>query len=212
MEKNVLNASLRTVTGKQVKALRRQGLIPAVLYGHNLTPTPITLNAREATRLLSSLTKSSLVTINLGNEVHSALVREKQRNFIKGDLLHVDFQVVSLTEKIRTSVSLELVGTSPAVKDYNGVVVTNLTELEVECFPQDLPEHVRVDISKLVKIGDSILVRDVDLSDKVEVLADPDEVIVVVTLSGTEEITPAEGEAVSEPEVIEKGKKEEEVD
>ncbi|MCL4560443.1 MAG: 50S ribosomal protein L25 [Chloroflexi bacterium] len=209
MEKVVLDATRRTVTGKQVGALRRQGLLPAVLYGHHFDPTPISLDERVASRLLSTMTASSLVTIKLDGKEHAALVREKQRNFIRGNLLHVDFQVVSLTEKIRTKVGIELQGTSPAVKDYNGYVSIGVDELEVECLPQDLPERIVVDISTLANIGDGIYVRDIQLSDKVQILGNPEEVVAVVTFTGEEEEV-EEAVTAEEPEIIERGKKEEE--
>jgi large subunit ribosomal protein L25 len=175
--------------------------------------TPITLDLREATRLLGKLTASSLVTIELDGEEKSALVREKQRDFIRGTLLHVDFQAVSLTEKIRAKVGIVLTGVSPAVKDLNGVVVAGLDEVEVESFPQYLPERIVIDIAALEKIGDGIYVRDIPISENVEILDDPAEMIVVVTLPAEEEEVEAPEEVVAEaeePEVIEKGKKEEE--
>ncbi|NPV76913.1 MAG: 50S ribosomal protein L25 [Anaerolineae bacterium] len=212
MEKAVINATRRTVTGKKVGSLRREGKLPAVIYGHHVDATPITLDKRQTTRVLQQLTASSLVTINLEGKEHAALVREKQRDYILGDLLHVDFQIVSLTEKIRATVSVELTGTAPAVKEYNGIVLTGLEELEVESLPQDLPERFIVDISKLAKIGDSIHVRDIQAGDKVEILTDPDEMIVIITGGAKEEeITEEEGGA-EEPEVIERGKKEEEIE
>jgi large subunit ribosomal protein L25 len=208
MEKIVLHATHRSVTGKKVGVLRREGKLPGVLYGHHIDPTPITLDLREATKVLSSLTASSLVTVDVEGKEFAALVREKQRNYIKNILLHVDFQAVSLTEKIRTAVSIEMVGVSPAVKDYNGIIVQSLSELEVESLPQDLPERIVVDISSLKDIGSSILVKDIVLSDKVQVLTDGDEVVVVITASKEE--AEVEEAAAAEPEVIEKGKKEEE--
>ncbi len=117
--------------------------------------------------------------------------------------------MVSLTEKIRTTVSLHFEGVSPAVKDYNGVVVTSLDEVEVEALPQDLPERIVVDLSKLARIGDTIHVRDLEVGKGVKVLNDPDEVVVVVSTTTEEVEAPAEGE-MAEPEVIERGKKEEE--
>lgn len=209
MEKFVINASRRTVIGKQVKALRRAGKLPGVIYGHHIEPTPITMDLREATRILAELTASSIVTINLDGTENAALVREKQRDFIKGTLRHVDFQAVSLTEKIRAQVGVVLTGLSSAVKDYNGVVVTGLDEIEVEALPQDLPERIVVDISSLKKIGDTIYVRDLKFTAGIEVLDDPDEMVVRVTAAADEEAAPVEG-AAEEPEVIEKGKKEEE--
>ena len=153
MEKAVLNATHRTVIGKHVGALRREGKLPAIIYGTHMEPTPITLDLREATKFFAPLTESSIVTISLDGEEHATLVREKQRDVIKRTLLHVDFQAVSLTEKLRTEVIIELTGTAPAVKDFNGVVVTGLDELEVECLPSDLPERIVVDISKSTESG-----------------------------------------------------------
>ncbi len=209
MEKVVLKATKRDVIGKKVGALRRQGKLPAVLYGHRIETTAIMLDAHEGSQTLSHLTLSSLVTINLDGREYLALVREKQRDFIKNRLVHLDFQVVSLTEKMRAKVGIELAGTAPAVKDFNAVIHTGLTEMEVECLPEDLPERIVVDISGLAELGDGVRVRDVVLSDKVEILGDLEEIIAVATAPKKEEIieeAPVEEEAA--PEVIERGKKE----
>jgi large subunit ribosomal protein L25 len=205
-------ATRRTVTGKQVGVLRRAGKLPAVLYGRHLEATPITLDLRDASKILATMTSSSLVNIDLEGDTHSALVREKQRNFITGVLLHVDFQAVSLTEKLRTTVSIELTGLAPAIKDFSGVVVTNVNQVEVECLPQDLPERIIVDVSGLAKIGDAIFVRDLKVGDKVTVLENPDETVVIITAQAAEEVVEevVAAPTLEEPEVIEKGKKEEE--
>jgi large subunit ribosomal protein L25 len=212
MEKAIVKASRRNVTGKQVGVLRRQGMLPGVLYGRHISPTPIVMNLRDTARILSTQSASSLVTIDLDGESHATLVREIQRDFIRGTYLHVDFQAVSLTEKLRTKVVVELVGVSPAVKDLNGIVVTGLDELEVECFPQFLPEKIVVDIATLAKIGDGIYVRDITTSTDVTLLDHPEAMVAIVTLAGKEEEEEAVAEvaAVEEPEIIEKGKKEEE--
>jgi large subunit ribosomal protein L25 len=216
MEKVVIKATHRNVTGRHVRALRRAGQLPGVVYGHNIAPIAISMNARDASRILYHLTSSSLVTIDLEGKEYPSLVREKQRNYVKGNVIHVDFQVVSLTEKIRANVGIELTGSSQAVKDFNAVLVTGLTELEVEAFPQDLPERIVVDISGMVKIGDGIHVRDILVSDKVRVLDEPEEMIVLATAAKeeVEEVVAPEAEVAAEeaaePEVIEKGKKEEE--
>ena len=208
MEKKVIKASKRSLIGKQVSTLRRQGQLPGVIYGRHIDPTPIIMDLREASRILAGMSHSSLVNLDVDGEVHSALVREKQKNFIKNVLLHVDFQAVSLTEKLRTSVTVVLEGVSPAVKDLNGFIVNGLTEIEVECFPQYLPERIMVDIAKLAKIGDGIYVRDLTLPEEITVLTAKEGMIAVVTLAGEEDtVVPGEGGA-AEPEVIEKGKKE----
>ena len=211
MEKAVVVATRRTVTGKQVGALRRQGKLPGVLYGHNFTATPILMERHAVSLKLATLTSSSLVTVVLDGKEHSALVREKQRNYITNELLHVDFQVVSLTEKIRANVSIELTGIAPAIKLFGGVMVTGMSQIEVESFPQDLPERILVDVSALANIADSIHVRDLNLSDKVTIHTDADDMIVTITGVAPEEEA-GEMPSSSEPEVIEKGKKEEDED
>ncbi len=210
MEKVVLKATKRTVTGKQVKQLRRQGLLPGVVYGHNVEPTPISLDAHDAGLVLPKLTSSSIVTIDLEGKQIAALVREKQKNFIKNYFTHVDFQAVSLTETIRTYVSLHFYGTAPAIKEFQAAIVTNMDEIEVEALPNDLPERIEVDLSKLAALGDAIHVKDLPIPAGVEVLTDGDEVVAVAT--GTKEET-EEAEVVEgiEPELsVERGKKEEE--
>lgn len=214
MEKVTIKATRRNVTGKQVRALRRAGELPGIIYGRNVEPINISMNAHDASLVLARTTASSLITIDLDGREYPTLVREKQRNPVKKSFVHVDFQAVSLTEKIRANVGIQVTGLSPAVKDYNAVLVTGLDALEVECFPQDLPERIVVDVSVLGKIGDGLYVRDIVLSDKVRVLEDGDEMLVLATApkAEVEEVT-AEAVAVeegTEPEVIEKGKKEEE--
>jgi large subunit ribosomal protein L25 len=213
MEEIVLQAKSREMIGKQVKILRREGMLPAVLYGHNLNAIPISLDFREASRILPTITSSHLVIIEVDGERHTTLVREKQRHPVQGTILHVDFQVLSLTEKLRTHVVIIQEGEAPAVKNYNGVIVTGLEQLEVESLPGDLPERIKVDISGLEEIGDAIYVRDIVLPPTVEVLTDPDELIVVVNAPAAEEVELEEVEAEEveeEPEVIERGRKEEE--
>jgi large subunit ribosomal protein L25 len=217
MDEIVLKANRRTLLGKQVKAIRREGKLPAVIYGHYIEPISIVMDLRDTAKSLAGLAPSALVTVDVDGETHRALVREKQRNYVKGNLIHVDFQVVSLTEKIRANISIELTGSSPAVKDLNAVLVTVMNQLEVECFPQDLPERVVVDISGLANIGDGIHIRDIILSEKVQVLEDMDEMVVLAAApkQEVEEVVAPEAEVAAEeaaePEVIEKGKKEEEV-
>jgi large subunit ribosomal protein L25 len=209
MNKIVLKATKRDVVGKKVGALRRQGKLPAVLYGHRIETSPILLDTYEGSQTLSRLTSSSLVTIDLDGKQYLAQVREKQRDILKNRLVHVDFQVVSLTEKMHTKVGIELTGTAPAVKNFNAVINTVLTALEVECMPQDLPARIVVDISGLAEIGDNIRVRDVVLSDKVKIRADKEEIIAVATAPRKEEISEEVAVAEeAEPEEIEGGKKE----
>ena len=163
MESVVFKATKRDVKGKQVKALRREGKLPAVLYGHGFEPRAITLDMREASRQLFDLTSSSIVKIDLDGEMLNAIVRDKQRDYLKASFLHVDFQVVSMTEKLRAYVQIHLTGKAPAVRDFNGVADQVISEVEVEALPADLPESFFVDISSLTTIGSRICVGDLQV-------------------------------------------------
>jgi large subunit ribosomal protein L25 len=214
MDKIVLNATRRTVTGKKVGALRREGKIPAIMYGHGFDPTTITLGLQETTLALRGVSGSSLVNVSLDGKEHAALIREKQRDVIRGTLLHIDFQVVSLKEKLRTVVGIELTGEAPALEDFNGILVNGISGVEVECLPQDLPERIVLDVSGLNNIGDGLFVKDVKLPDEVDILTDLEEMIAIITTGTSQEVEEEEIEEglgeESEPEVIEHGKKEEE--
>ena len=217
MDKVVIKAEKRDVIGKQVKAMRRAGKLPAVIYGRHTDPIIVSLDSHSASLVLGRLTSSSLVTIDLDGKEYPALVREKQRDYIKNRILHVDFLAVSLTETLHASVAVNLVGVSAAVKDYNAVLVTNLQSLEVECLPTDLPESIEVDISAMTKPGEGIRVRDVQISDKIRILNDSDTMVAVATFAkGEEEAAAVPGaETVTptgaEPELsVDRGKKEDE--
>ncbi len=213
MEEIILKANRRTLIGKQVKAMRREGQLPAVIYGHNIDPISILMDLRDTAKILAGLAPSALVTVDVEGETHRALVREKQRNKISGTLLHIDFLAVSMKEKLRSQVYMEIVGVAPAIKDFSGVLMTGSDEVEVECLPQDLPERFVVDVSGLTKIGDGIYVRDLTVPDGVKILEDPDTMIALITAQAAEEVEVApvvEEVLTEEPEIIEHGKKEEE--
>ena len=215
MEKVVLKASKRDVTGKQVKALRRAGQLPAVIYGRHVEPIAISLEAHSASLALTKLTSSSLVTIDVDGTEYAALVRDKQRNYIKGNVTHVDFLAVDLTEKIRTKVRLSFVGVSSDVKDYSAVLVHRMEALEVECLPTDLPERISVDISSIKAIGNNIHVRDIPLPENVTMLEDADEIVIIATLAREETVEEGAAavpgaEAAAPGLSVERGKKEEE--
>ena len=218
MEKVVIKATKRDVAGKQVNALRRSGQLPAVIYGKHTEPINISLESHSASLALAKISSSTIVTIDVDGKEYPTLVREKQRDFIKNRLLHIDFLAVSLTEKLRATVSLNFVGVSAAVKDYSAVFVHNLEQFHVECLPTDLPESIDVNIAQLARIGDAIRVRDVVVSDKIRVLENSDTVVAVASAPKVDESAAAAGtpgaEVVTptstEPELsVERGKKEE---
>ncbi|MBI5952554.1 MAG: 50S ribosomal protein L25 [Chloroflexi bacterium] len=218
MEKFVLKATKRSVTGKQVKALRRAGQLPAVIYGRHVEPIAISLEAHSAGLVFSKLTSSTLVTVDVEGKEYATLVREKQRNYIKGNLTHVDLLALDLTEKIRTKVQLVFTGVASAVKDFSAVLVHRMEALEVECLPTELPERISVDISSIKEIGNSVRVKDIPLPANVVGLDDEDEIVIIATLA-KEEKEPVAGEgaevvagaeAAAPGLSVERGKKEEE--
>ena len=152
MEKIIIQANRREVIGKQVKALRREGKLPAVIYGHGIEPTPITLDAHEASKTLASVGSSTLISIDLEGEEYSVLVRDRQNHVLRRNLLHVDFQALSMTETVRASVSLILgEEEAPAVEAYGAMIITGIESLDIECLPADLVDRIVVDISGLRK-------------------------------------------------------------
>jgi len=212
MEKIVLKATKRSVTGKQVKALRRAGQLPAVIYGRHVEPISISLEAHTAGLVFAKLTSSTLVTLDVEGEEYAALVREKQRDFIKGNLTHIDFLALDLTEMIRSKVRLTFTGISSAVKDYSAVLVHRMDAFEVECLPANLPERINVDISSIKEIGNNIRISDIPLPENVTVLDDADDIVIIATLAKEEvadEAAVAGAEAAAPGISVERGKKEE---
>lgn len=214
MSEMVLYAKQRTVIGKQVRALRREGLLPAVLYGTGIEPISLELELFEASKVLSKMGSSTLVSLKVGRQTHQVLVREIQRDVIRRDIKHVDFLKVAMDVVIRASVPVELVGEALAVSELGGVLVSGLAVVEVEALPSDLPDRMVVDLELLVEIEDTITVSDLSFGEGVEVLTSMDEVLARVIYQVEEEI---EEEEVEEEfldeegaEVIDEDKEEEE--
>jgi large subunit ribosomal protein L25 len=211
MDSIALNATKRTVTGKQVGQLRQQGKLPAVLYGPGLEPAAIQLDAREATRAIRHLVGTQLIDLNVEGQTKKVLLRELQRDAMKGHYLHVDFYAVDMNREIRVKIPINLVGNSYAVTSLSGVLVHGLTEIEIECLPGDLIPSVDSDLGELKEIGMAIHVKDLYLPKTIKVLTEPTELVARVTYQAKEEdlSTPVTA-TTAEVEVIEKGKIEEE--
>jgi large subunit ribosomal protein L25 len=201
MERFTLQASRRTLTGKKVSQLREKGLTPAILYGRSIKePIPVSIDRIELSKALRKSTYSSLITISVDGVDHPTLVRDFEFDKIQGHLTHVDFLVVSLTEKVRAEVSVIMEGKAPVVANSGGLLVTNLERVEVESLPQDLPQHFVIDVSGLVDFGDGIHVRDLNVPANVTVLTDADELIVVASAPVSEaEEGPAAAAAAATP-------------
>ncbi|HMV31267.1 MAG: 50S ribosomal protein L25 [Gemmatimonadales bacterium] len=206
-----LTASRRTDTGKGVaRSLRREGRIPAVIYGHNRAPEALALESAAFGRLLTGISAGSTildVTVD-GQAPVKALIREIQRHPLRAtDILHVDLYEVSANEKVTLEVPVHLVGTSDGVRNFGGILDQVLHKLQIRVFPGDIPASIDVDVTNL-GIGKSIFVRDVKLA-KGEILNEPTLPVCSCVAPRTEETTatPA-AEAPTEPELIRKAKPE----
>jgi large subunit ribosomal protein L25 len=207
-----LQGELRTETGKQVaKRLRRSQRIPAVVYGGQRGPVPVAVNPQE---LLSALEAGENTLLNLavtgGPTPQTCLVilKELQRDPVKGRPLHADFQEISMERKIRVEVPLVLQGDPIGVKDKGGILEHALRQLSVECLPLNIPEKIAVDVAGL-DIGNAVHVRDVHVAEGVRILDDGARVVASVSAPVAEEVAAPVEEAAVEPEVVGKKEKEE---
>lgn len=210
MEEIFLEVQPREEIGKsKVKVLRGGGFIPAVVYSQGKKTELIKILSREFLRLLHEHHAGSVV-INLKmkdeakkTKERACLIKEIQYDPVKGDIIHVDFNQISLTKVIKVSVGVVAKGEAIGVKVDGGVLEHILWEIEVECLPTEIPKELEVDISNL-KIGDAIYVRDLKAPLGVKILNDPNAIILSVAPPIKEEVpvTPVEGEEKLEPEVI----------
>ena len=181
MQKIQIKAEERDVQKTKPQKLRKQGLLPAVLYGHNVKNQALTVNANEFEKLLRMAGESTIVDLETSDgKTHPVLIHEVQLHYLTSRPVHVDFYEVSMTEKLKAKVVLEFTGEAAAVKSLGGVLVKILSEVEVECLPADLPHNLTVDISVLREFSDSILVKDIQLPAKVELITPGEEVVAKV--------------------------------
>jgi len=207
MEAIELQASPRTVLGKKVRHLRRQGMLPANLFGHNLASQALQVEERAFQRAFAQAGMNTLVSLKVeGAEPKMVLIRGLQRNPLKRDLLHVDFYQVAMMEKLTAQVPLVFVGEAPGVAA-GGILLHNIDEVEIECLPGDLVRHIDVDISGLKEIDDTIYVKNLQVSAAIRILRDPDELVVKILPPAKEEVEEVAAEvAPAEVEEVPKGK------
>jgi large subunit ribosomal protein L25 len=208
-----LNGEERTGVGKSfARKLRAAGRIPAVYYGRGEQPISLTMNAKEVEILIHGSAGANvivdLMVAGAAAADRKALIREIQRDPVQGNILHLDLQHISLTERITVEVPIELIGIPIGVKDGGGILEHVLRDVEVECLPTDIPAHLEADVTML-NIGDSLHVSDLK-AERVTILTEADRPIAtVVPPTILEEAAPAAEEAAAEPELV-SGKKDEE--
>jgi len=192
MDEIVLNAEKRTVTGRAVKHLRKEGLVPAVMYGHFTEPTILQIDERLMGQILSEAGTNRLITLSVEGLQgdRRVLVRDLQRDAITHSLLHVDLYEVVMTEKITAEIPVVLIGESPIVEDGQGILFQGLDSIEIESLPGDLPGSIEIDLTPLAQIDDAVQVGDLNLGEGIKILSDPDETVV--------KILPLEEELVEE--------------
>ncbi len=175
-----LKVKIRDILGKKVRFLRRQGLTPANLYGPKIESTALEVDSSLLERLIARVGRNALITLRVDGDKTPRLVmvRDIQRNPLNGALLHVGFFQVEVTHKVRTEIPLIFLGEAPAARSARVMLIQNLTSLHVEGLPTDLPRSIEVDLSVLEEVNQVIHVRDIAISDKLELLTDPDEVAV----------------------------------
>lgn len=215
MEEIVLEAQKRQEAGtRKVNRLRKRALIPAVVYGEGKQPLSIQLVARDFLNLIAvhrgeSFVLKLKVRDNGKYQERSVLIKQIQHHPVRDDVIHVDFNEISLTKTIRVKVPLVAVGEAVGVKLDGGVLDHILWELEIECLPAQIPESIEVNVSGL-KIGDSLHVKDLAVPEGVKFLNDPEAAVLAVAMPRKEEAAPAAAEAgaeaKAEPEVIKEKK------
>lgn len=215
-QKIELQAQVRTVSGKKVKSLRNSGYLPAVIYGHNFAALSVQIPYKDFEKIYKQAGGSTVVYLSVDGKDYPTIIHDVSVNPLSEGFLHADFYKVKLDEKITAKISLRIIGESQAVEELGGILVKNISELEVEAFPQDLPHEISVDITALKNFRDHVLVKDLPISDKVKVRAKPDEVVVLIQEPISEEKLKEQLEtqpatAAEDVEVIKKEKKEEEM-
>jgi large subunit ribosomal protein L25 len=192
----------RTVLGKKVKTLRRGGVTPANIYGHNVPSLAIEADTIELNLLLRRAGRTALVQVSVEGEpaARPVLVRQLTRRPTNDALLHVDFFQVSMREKLTVDVPLTLVGEAPAVEQFDAIVVQSMDVITVNCLPGNIPSHIDVDISTLIDTSSNVYVRDLRVPDDVEIMNDPDLPVASVSVKGIAREEEEEAEEAAEVE------------
>jgi large subunit ribosomal protein L25 len=211
-ESYTLEAQPRSIVGKKVSQLRREGLVPVSVYGPKNDPINLQIAYRPLQLTLLKAGGTHLIELQVNGKPIPVLAREVQRHYIRNEITHVDFFALDMAAKVTVDVPISYINESPAVQSKKGVLVTGPTTLSIETLPSNLIDRIEVDIAALSEVGDSIHVRDLKLDSTIAILNDPDEMIARISQTSaarSEEAEEAESAPV-EVEIIKKGKADEE--
>lgn len=200
MQKHSLAVEKRTLFGKKVKKLRKEGLLPGNVFGKDFASEAIQMPTKAFLDLFEQVGHSGLVEVKLDGKVVPTLIHEVTYDHVNQVPLHVDFHKVNLKEKVRANIPVVLVGEPQAVTEKLGLLMQNLHEVEVEALPADLPENVEIDVTHLAQVGESVRVSDIKVSADVAVLHEPEQEIARIAelVSREAEEQAAEEEAAAE--------------
>lgn len=208
MERVSLSAAARAGTGKNaVKKIRKNGLVPAILYGRARDSLPLAVDRKGLLSALATGGRNVLIDLTVThdgeNESNTVMIREIQRDHLRREILHVDLHQISLTEKLEARVPVMLEGMPEGVASGGGILEPHLREVAIRCLPTQIPDHLTANVVHLA-VGDSLHVRDLVVPEGIEILTPPEEVLVSVVApkEEVEEAAPAAAEAPAEPEVV----------
>lgn len=209
-----LAADTRKIFGKKVRFLRRQGITPTHLYGHNVEPLPLQCDTVQLRKVLARTGTTGLIELKVdkARKTRAVMTREIQKDAQTGELIHVDFYQVRMEEKIRVEVPIVPIGEAPALKIKENFLAHELDTLSIECLPNEIPAQIELDISILEEAEQSIHVSDIVLGDNITVITNPEQLVMKISTGFVEkeavgeepEAVPAEGEAAPEEKPGEK--------
>ena len=192
-------AQKRTILGRKVKTLRKEGLLPAHVFGHKIQTIHVQVPKKEFQTVFEKTGETGIIDLALDGQKHPVLVRNVQIHPVTDEPLHVDFYQVNLSEKVTVNVPLEITGVAPAEQKKVGLLLTPVSELEIEALPADIPENIPVDVSKLEAVGDEIRVQNLLIDKaKIEVKNDPELVVASIGELVTKEMEAVEAQIEAE--------------
>lgn len=196
----------------KLESLRKVGLMPAVYYGHKKESTPIQIKKSEFLKAWKSAGESTVIKLSTPSRDMEALIHDVDLDPITSEPRHADFYVFEKGHKVEIEVPLQFIGVSLAIKDLGGVFIKILHEIRVEAEPMNLPHQIDVDISSLTELEDQILAKDIIMPEGVELMENPNEVVVTIATSKAEKIEEETPVDLSQIEVEKKGRQEEDME